>query len=82
MKGHLIMSLKELDRLKVLEQVKQKMLKQKQAADLLNLTDRNIRRLVKILDNKGQSVYSPSEKNTLILLLLSPVNNWQNAMVS
>lgn len=53
MKGQITMSLEELDRLKVLEQVTQKMLKQIQAADLLHLTDRHIRRLAKTYRQNG-----------------------------
>ena len=41
------MSIKELDRLKVLDQLRMKLIKQKQAADILGLSTRQIKRLVK-----------------------------------
>ena len=53
MEGYITMSNKELDRLKVLQKVLDKHLKQREAADQLNLSVRQTKRLCKRLKEQG-----------------------------
>ncbi len=48
------MSNKELDRLKIIEQLAQKLINQRQAANILGLSTRQVKRLV-----KGYKIHSP-----------------------
>lgn len=53
MEGYITMSNKELDRLKVLQMILEKRLKQKESASQLNVNVRQIKRLYKKLREKG-----------------------------
>ncbi len=48
------MNIKELKRLQVINKVLEKQIKQVEAAELLNLTDRQVRRIVKRLREEGE----------------------------
>ena len=54
MKGVLTMSLKEFDRLQVVNQIEEKRLKVKEASELLKLSERQLYRLLKGKKKKGQ----------------------------
>jgi hypothetical protein len=49
----IFMSIKELDRLKILDQLEKKMIKQGQAADFLGISTRQIRGLIKAYKAHG-----------------------------
>lgn len=54
MKGYLTMSVKEADRIAVMDKLIEKRIKQKHAARLLNLSTRQIRRVMKIYKEEGK----------------------------
>ncbi len=47
------MSIKELERYKILFQVQEKKLSQKKAAELLKISDRQVRNLLRIVEEQG-----------------------------